>query len=135
MDYRSGQPLYIQIVESFKRLILSGVIKENERLPSVRDLASQLAINPNTIQRAYRELETEGYVGTSPGKGIFAVGADALKDREIEVIYKAIGIEVQKLLDYGLEANSILQQLNVRFNNDIYSKNKDAGGDRHDIDD
>jgi len=127
LDYRSGQPLYLQIVEGFKRLILGGVIKENDRLPSVRELASQLAINPNTIQRAYRELETEGCVGSSPGKGIFAVGAESLKDREIESIYGAIGTEVQKLLDYGLEVNAILQQLNERFNN------KDAGGARHDI--
>ena len=115
LDYRNGQPLYLQIVEGYKRLILNGVIKENERLPSVRELASQLAINPNTIQRAYRELEIEGYVGSSPGKGIFAVGADLLKDREVEVIYGAIGTEMQKLFDYGLDHEDILLQLNTRF--------------------
>ena len=70
LDYRSGQPLYRQVMEGYKRLILSGAIGESERLPSVRELASTLAINPNTIQRAYRELEAEGYIGSSPGKGV-----------------------------------------------------------------
>jgi len=102
-------------MEGFKRLILNGVIGENERLPSVRELASMLAINPNTIQRAYRELEVEGYVGTSPGKGIFAVGADALRDREIEAIYKEIGSEIQKLLDYGRDFEDVLHQINAQF--------------------
>jgi len=102
-------------VEGYKRLILSGVIVENEKLPSVRELAAKLAINPNTIQRAYRELEVEGYVGSSPGKGIFAVGRGTLKEREFEVIYDAIHSEVQKLLDYGLDIKDILQELNKRF--------------------
>ena len=116
LDYRSGLPLYLQIVEGYKRLILSGVIAENERLPSVRELASTLAINPNTIQRAYRELEVEGYVGTSPGKGIFATGGDNLKNREIEQIYSAIGAEIQKLLDFGQGFDDISHQINARFN-------------------
>ena len=129
LDYRSGQPLYLQVVEGYKRLILSGVIGENERLPSVRELASQLAINPNTIQRAYRELEAEGFVGTSPGKGIFAVGADSLRAREVEAIYGVIGSEIQKLCDYGWEVKDVLHQLDLRFDK------LEAGGDSHDIND
>ena len=120
LDYRSGRPLYLQVVEGYKRLILGGVIVENERLPSVRELASQLAINPNTIQRAYRELEAEGFVGTSPGKGIFAVGADSLREREIEAIYEVIYSEIKKLLDCGMEIKDILNHIN------IYYKQKDG---------
>ena len=116
LDYRSGLPLYHQIVEGYKRLILSDVIKENERLPSVRELASKLAINPNTIQRAYRELENEGYVGTSPGKGIFAVGSDTQKDREAQTIYDSISRDIQKLLDYGRDFDDIIHQITTRFN-------------------
>ena len=115
LDYRIGQPLYYQVVDGFKRLILSGVIGENERLPSVRELASTLAINPNTIQRAYRELEAEGYVGASPGKGIFAVGGDALKEREVEAIYETVYSGIQKLLDYGWNLKDITSQINFRF--------------------
>ena len=129
LDYRSGQPLYYQIVEGYKRLILSGVIAENERLPSVRELASTLAINPNTIQRAYRELETEGFVGTSPGKGIFAVGADTLREREVDAVFEKIGLEIQKLREYGWDVRDVLHQLSLRFGQ------KEAGGERFDIND
>ena len=115
LDYCSGQPIYLQVVEGYKRLILNGVISENERLPSVRELASKLAINPNTIQRAYRELEVEGYVGSLPGKGIFAVGGDTLREREIEAIYGTIDSEIQKLLDCGRDIEEILHQINARF--------------------
>ena len=72
IDLRSSRPIYEQVVDSLRRLIVSGAIEPDEKLPSVRELASQLVINPNTIQRAYRELEREGYVYSVPGKGSFA---------------------------------------------------------------
>lgn len=72
LNYRDSRPIYEQIKDNYKRLILSGGICPDEKLPSVRELASQLAINPNTIQRAYRELESEGYIYTVAGKGSFA---------------------------------------------------------------
>ena len=115
LDYRSGQPLYLQVVEGYKRLILSGVISENERLPSVRELASKLAINPNTIQRAYRELEVEGYVGSSPGKGVFAMSGDNLREHDIGEIYKAMDSEIKKLLDYGHKLEDVLSEITARF--------------------
>ena len=115
LDYRSGQPLYLQVVEGYKRLILSGVISENERLPSVRELASILAINPNTIQRAYRELEVEGYVGSSPGKGVFAMSGGTLRARDIKEINKAIDLEIKKLIDYGHKLEDVLAEINARF--------------------
>jgi len=116
LDYRTGQPLYRQVKEGCKRLILSGAISENERLPSVRELASQLAINPNTIQRAYRELEAEGFVGSSPGKGVYAMGADGLKERRFEEIYEVIFAEIHKLLDFGQEKDGILRQISDKLN-------------------
>ena len=111
LDYRSGLPLYHQVKEGCKRLILSGAIGENERLPSVRELASMLAINPNTIQRAYRELEAEGYVGSSPGKGIYAMGTDSLREYRIKEIYDEIFAGIRKLLDFGQEKDAILGQI------------------------
>ena len=115
LDYRSGQPLYRQIKDGYKRLILSGVIGEGERLPSVRELASQLAINPNTIQRAYRELEADGYVGSSPGKGVYATGGGDLKERGALEIYARIITEIQKLLELGLEKETILKQIREKL--------------------
>ena len=72
LNYRDTKPIYEQIKDSIRRLLLSNAIEADEKLPSVRELASSLAINPNTIQRAYRELEAEGYVYTKQGKGTFA---------------------------------------------------------------
>ena len=115
LDNRSGQPIYRQIKENYKRLILSGAISENEWLPSVRELASKLAINPNTIQRAYRELEIEGYIGTTPGKGVFAIGGDALKARRIDEIYDAVFLEIQKLLELGINKEEIIRQISSKL--------------------
>ncbi len=73
LNYRDARPIYEQVRDGLRRLILTGAIADGERLPSVRAMASQLAINPNTIQRAYSELEAEGYAVSVPGKGSFAV--------------------------------------------------------------
>ena len=73
LNYRDARPIYEQVRDGLRRLIVSGAIADGEKLPSVRALASQLAINPNTIQRAYSELESEGYAVSVPGKGSFAV--------------------------------------------------------------
>ena len=72
LNYRDSRPIYEQIKESVGKLILSGAMTAGERLPSVRELAADLAINPNTIQRAYRELESEGFIYSIAGKGSFA---------------------------------------------------------------
>ncbi len=71
INTRDSRPIYEQIKEALCRLILTGVLQTGERLPSVRELAGQLAINPNTIQRAYRELESEGFIYSMAGKGSF----------------------------------------------------------------
>lgn len=75
INYRDPRPIYAQIVSELKRLIVSGALERGEKLPSVRELAGSLAINPNTIQRAYRELEAEGFVFSMPGKGSFVADA------------------------------------------------------------
>lgn len=87
LNYRDARPIYEQVRDGLRRLIVSGAIADGEKLPSVRQLASQLAINPNTIQRAYNELEAEGYAASVPGKGSFAVSgardADDVRRREL----------------------------------------------------
>lgn len=87
LNYRDAKPIYEQIKEGIRHLLLTHAIAADEKLPSVRELASNLAINPNTIQRAYRELETEGYVYSVKGKGTFASAADFVhKSRERELL-------------------------------------------------
>lgn len=87
LNYRDAKPIYEQIKEGIRRLLLSKAIAADEKLPSVRELASNLAINPNTIQRAYRELETEGYVYTRQRKGTFAASTALVqKTRKHELL-------------------------------------------------
>ena len=74
LDYRDTRPIYTQIADGFLEQILAGILPEGEKLPSVRELAAELSINPNTIQRAYRELEAAGWIATVPGKGCFVCG-------------------------------------------------------------
>ena len=71
LDYRDARPIYEQVRDGLRSLMVTGVLAAGEKLPSVRSLATELAINPNTIQRAYSQLETEGYVYTVSGRGTF----------------------------------------------------------------
>jgi GntR family transcriptional regulator len=71
LDLRSRAPIYEQLVDKIKELIIKNILKPDEQLPTVRVLASELTINPNTIQKAYRELENRGYIYSVPGKGNF----------------------------------------------------------------
>ena len=68
INYRDTRPFYQQIKDNVRHLVVSGALKKDDKLPSVRELAASLAISPNTIQRAYRELENEGYIYTLPGR-------------------------------------------------------------------
>ena len=86
INFRDARPIYEQVRDGFRQLILTGVLPADSKLPSVRELAAELAINPNTIQRAYRELEAEGYICSVPGKGSFVRGggqAAALRRTEL----------------------------------------------------
>ena len=86
LNYRDARPIYEQIKDGLRKLIVTGAMAPDEKLPSVRALAAQLAINPNTIQRAYNELEGEGYIYSVPGKGSFAsanAGADQARRQEL----------------------------------------------------
>jgi GntR family transcriptional regulator len=71
LDYSDTRPLYEQIKDKIKALIIRNILSANEQLPSVRDLAANLTLNPNTIQKAYRDLEQEGYIYSVRGKGNF----------------------------------------------------------------
>ena len=89
LNYRDAKPIYEQIKDGLRRLVVSGALEAGDKLPSVRELATQLAINPNTIQRAYRELENEGYIYTVSGKGTFvAENKDIYDNREERLLYE-----------------------------------------------
>ncbi|AOT70723.1 GntR family transcriptional regulator [Geosporobacter ferrireducens] len=76
LDFKDRRPLYEQIKEKMKFLMINGVLKANEKIPSVRELAQTLTINPNTIQKSYKDLETEGFIYSIRGKGSFVTPLD-----------------------------------------------------------
>ena len=89
LNYRDSRPIYEQIKDGLRRLIVTGALGPDEKLPSVRSMATELAINPNTIHRAYGELESEGYIYSVPGKGSFAAPVQApMEVRRMELMEK-----------------------------------------------
>ena len=82
LNYRDSRPIYEQIKDGLRRMIVTGAMAQDEKLPSVRALATQLSINPNTIQRAYNELEAEGYIYSVAGKGSFVAEGNRALQRE-----------------------------------------------------
>ena len=109
INFRDARPIYEQVKDGFCQLILSGALPPDYKLPSVRELASSLTINPNTIQRAYRSLEQEGYIVSVPGKGSFVCDGDqAARARRQELLERfdklvkemeQLGIPRRQLMD------------------------------------
>ena len=102
IDTRDSRPLYEQVVDGFRTLIIAGVMARDDKLPSVRSLATQLAINPNTIQRAYRELESDGYILSVAGKGSFVAQIDQLAEQQKKQAVEAFRAAAQRLRALGL---------------------------------
>ena len=98
IDYRDTSPIYEQVTERFKMLILHGVLHPDEKMPSVRNLAVELSINPNTIQRAYSELERQGYTYSVKGKGNFVADNSNIKEGKKKGLY----IRQEELAEEGL---------------------------------
>ena len=84
LDYADRRPIYEQVVDKMKDLILLGVLETDSQLPSVRELAMDLSINPNTVQRAYAELERQGVIYCVKGRGNFVAGITTVKDKHKE---------------------------------------------------
>jgi GntR family transcriptional regulator len=95
LDTRSRKPIYEQLVDKLKELIINEVLKPDEQLPSVRTLAQQLTINPNTIQKAYRELEAQGFIYSQKGKGSFVNHGSTSKGNEK---VRAVKTELERLI-------------------------------------
>ena len=111
INNRDPRPIYEQICDNFRRLIVSGVLLPDEKLPSVRELAGELAINPNTIQRAYRELEAGGYCYSVPGKGSFVgAGADVNRQRKEELL-RTVRESVKELEYLGVKWEEVCAYL------------------------
>lgn len=112
INYRDSRPIYEQIKDGLKTLMLAGAIAKDEKLPSVRDMAVKMSINPNTIQRAYRELEAEGFIYSVSGKGSFASGRSDLDEKKRAELDGKLKEVIERLLQMGVSAGDITAFVN-----------------------
>ena len=102
IDYKDRRPIYEQIVEKLSDLMVRGILEQNSQLPSVRNLATDLSINPNTIQRAYAELERQGYIYSVKGRGSFVAENDRIREQRRREVYKRLGLLVVEAKGTGI---------------------------------
>ena len=110
IDPRSGVPIYLQLIEQIKRAVILGTLQASEQLPTVKALAVQLTVNPNTVARAYRELERDRVIETSPGRGSFvradAGGENTRRDAD-EIASDLIAEALRQARALGLERDAV----------------------------
>ena len=111
INYRDSRPIYEQIMDELRKMIVAGVFAPGEKLPSVRELAQQLAINPNTIQRAYRELEATGYLCSVPGKGNFVGGQKEVDESRKNELLEKLSAAAKELRYLGVTEEELLRAL------------------------
>lgn len=111
LDYRDARPIYEQIRDSLRHLVVAGALQPGDQLPSVRSLAASLAINPNTIQRAYEALEREGYVHAVAGKGRFAASREGVDPARQEDLLRDFDRAAAELLFLGVSPAELTARL------------------------
>ncbi len=111
VNYKDPRPIYEQVMDSLRRAILTGVLAPDDKIPSVREAATQLVINPNTIQKAYRELENEGYIYSVPGKGNFVSECLEAKVQRKAVLFKKLDEDIAELAQLGVSNEEICRHI------------------------
>ncbi len=111
LDYRDPRPIYEQVKDNLRRLMVTGVMAEGEKLPSVRSMASSLAINPNTIQRAYDALAAEGYVYAVPGKGSFVAPNAGVDTARKDTLLRTFDETASELIYLGVTAQMLTSRI------------------------
>ncbi len=111
LNPRDHRPINEQIQDGLRRLILSGVLEQGDKMPSVRQLAASLAINPNTIQRAYAQLEAEGYLESYPGKGSFVAPSVETKAHRRQELLEELDRTVEELVQLGMTRQELAARL------------------------
>ena len=115
IDLQNRKPIYEQIVERFQTLIVSGVLEPDSQMPSVRSLAMELSINPNTIQKAYTVLEQEGYIYPVKGRGNFVSGNVGLKEKKQESIFRSLGELIRKGKELDIACETFVTKVKMFY--------------------
>ena len=126
VDVRSRVPIYEQIVNSFKQMTMSGILSPDEKLPSVRELSQELTINPNTIQKAYQELERQNIIYTKRGQGSFVnpnIQAINKEEKMGELIDEIKRIIVESMY-LGISKEKLLDIINSAYEDNIIQEKK-----------
>lgn len=113
IDYQSRQPIYEQIVERVQMLIIKGILPPDSQMPSVRSLAVELSINPNTIQKAYTILEQQGILYTVKGRGNFVGDSELLIARKKQAVFDELELLVRKGRDLGISKEECIRQMEL----------------------
>lgn len=111
IDLKIRTPIYEQIVNNFKNLIITGTLKEDDKIPSVREMSKILSVNPNTIQKAYKELEAKGYFYTESNQGSFVKKVEIEKEK-VEKLYSQIKEIILELKYLGETSEKIERRIN-----------------------
>lgn len=126
LDYRDRRPIYEQVIEKFKELMFQGILPQETKLPSVRSLATELSINPNTIQRAYAELERQGYIYSVKGKGSFVADWERVR----EGLKKDWEQQFSQVVETGLSIGMTKEEMIKRLENISGEQGRETGDDR-----
>lgn len=117
IDLKSRKLIYEQVVDNIKQMIIKGVVKEESKLPSVRELSKELTVNPNTIQKAYKELERDGYIYTVTGLGCFVASREQLQvnDRKTRAMLEELKDIVCELIYAGINQNKVIETVKKEY--------------------
>ncbi len=111
LDYRDKRPIYEQVVEKLERLIMGGALETDSKMPSVRTMGMDLAVNPNTIQRAYNQLEQEGYLYTVSGRGSFVAPESEWREGKKKKLLTEWRLVTERAREAGLTREQLVIQL------------------------
>ena len=125
LDYRDRRPIYEQVISRFQELMLTGALEKDSQLPSVRSLAMELSINPNTIQRAYVELERQGYIYTVKGKGSFVADNTVMKENRKKEVLLQVSDMIDEAIRVGIPGDEIKNMVEIQYK----AAKRNGGGD------
>lgn len=120
LDHKDRRPLYEQVTGRFEELILSGVLKPDEKIPSVRSMAVELSVTPNTIQRAYSELEKAGYIYTVTGRGNFVSSGNALHEIHRQKMLDDVRSSVRRARAAGISSGEVIETVELIYGGVTY---------------
>lgn len=113
LNYKEARPLYEQIKESIRKMVISNAFLADEKLPSVREMASQLAVNPNAIERAYQELEQDGYVYRRKDEGTFVAKENRVNEMRRRELIQKFDLVVRELSELSVSSNELAERVEV----------------------